>query len=91
MVHKNFHTDNACSQLIIIIAAIVLLLSVLLLLLLLEVVFVIDISSPQRASADAEMKNPSVENQHLKVLALNPRLGQNTAMHASHAATDFFL
>lgn len=44
-------------------------------------------SSPQRGTADSEIKAPSAENQELaKVHSFKPGVDQNIALHASPAA-----
>ena len=53
-------------------------------------------SSPQWGTADAEIKDLSVQNSELKVSLLRlgawkPGVGQNTAMHASPTPRHFFL
>ena len=45
----------------------------------------------QRGAADAEIKVPSGENTELKHSPLKPGVGQYIAIHATLAATDFFL
>ena len=48
--------------------------------------------SPHRGSADAKIKVPSAQNQELtNVLLIDPGAGQNTALHASPTARNFFL
>ena len=46
---------------------------------------------PQWGAADAEIEIPLLKTQSLKVLPLNPGVGQHIAMHATLTARDFFL
>ena len=42
-------------------------------------------------TADAEIRDPSVQNPHLKVLPFKPGAGPYKATHATPTARDFFL
>ena len=45
----------------------------------------------QWGAADAKIKSDLLRTQSLKVLPLNPRVGQYIAIHATPTARDFFL
>ena len=48
-------------------------------------------SAPQWVAADTKLKDPSVQNQELKVHPSKPGIGQNIAVFASPTAWYFFL
>ena len=52
---------------------------------------IIPLKSPECGTADAEIKDASVDQQSSKVLPIEPGVGQNISLHASPTARDFFL
>ena len=57
----------------------------------LHMLYIVLSSTRQWGIADAEIKEPSVENQELKGSPLKPGAGQNITMHDSATARDFCL